>query len=156
MPMQALVNAHIEADQQKPLCSELNCQVDGMKAAMPAPAYAAPRLKDKAARRPIAPDQTDAPLLLRVGPDILTDLQARKVLHSSVNTPPSHIAGIEHIGPRAELVARIDRDKPCPASRLFEWRVFGARPACNDDAGFTFPVRKPLWQALKTLPDKSC
>lgn len=136
VPVNALVDPHVEADQDHASDTKVENQVQRLEAAIAAPA-------DLAAELELIDQTQPDPLDVRIVQPVLGDLQSAEFGDSVAVLPPSGVASVEGVGPGAESPAFVEGDEAgsIPAGCEVDGLGAGSRP--DDDDGFTSPVGEP-------------
>lgn len=108
VPVQAMINAHVEPGEDDPGRAELDGEIEGMKTAVAAPSENAGFAKLK----PVVPlydaDALDLPLRPGCAGAVLADLQSFESRDAIIGFPPRVVAGVEDVRPWREAPGIVD------------------------------------------------
>lgn len=144
MPVNAKINAHVVADKNNAPRAELDCQVKGVKPAVAAPTNLTEPIKQESVA--VANQRYEVQPPLRVWyVAVLADLQPFERGRPRFCFPPIAVAGVEGVGPWAELVSVVDGEDFGASSRCVNSCRGCAWPTGNDDRCASTPVGPPGW-----------
>src|ERR1051326_3639473 len=143
VPMDALIEPHIEADQDDAACTELDGQVQSAEPAIAPPADDAEVADQKPVLVSLDDDAVNAPAWPQQYLRVLADLQAGERRDAVISLPPGIVGRVENLGPRREAPGAIYGEEPRCAAAALERGLPRRRTGGDDDAGVASPVGPP-------------
>lgn len=116
VPVQAMINAHVEPDEDDPGRAELDGEIEGVKTAVAAPSENAGFAKLKPVVSLDDADALDLPFRSGCAGAILADLQSFKSRDAIIGFPPRVVAGVEDVRPWREAPGVVDCNDPGASS----------------------------------------